>query len=284
VVAWARGFGCLRRCGSSRLTHGSVAHRLRPRLAGDGRRAHVSRTRSRASIGGRGRDVSRHVLARLGVCGVDLPLVALGLGRTGTFGHVAGGSAAPGLGLLARSRRGRGCRLRHGHGGSWTGRLRGRRRWLGLRGRSGRRRGWRRRSRGRCRRGRGRRDGHGWGRARREEGEGVDVSLRFGREPDPEVDVRLGVLGRPASTEEADGRTLDDRGATTNRDAPEVEERDRVAVLGLDRHGTAAARDGPGERDGSARGCANRLAVVAPDVDPAVVSGGVGVVTEAKRL
>jgi hypothetical protein len=98
------------------------------------------------------------------------------------------------------------------------------------------------------------------------------------------VDVRLGVLGRPASTEEADGRTLDDRGATTNRDAPEVEERDRVAVPGLDRHGTAAARDGPGERDGSARGCANRLAVVAPDVDPAVVSGGVGVVTEAKRL
>jgi hypothetical protein len=98
------------------------------------------------------------------------------------------------------------------------------------------------------------------------------------------VHVRLLVLGRPASTDEADGGTLDDRGATTDRDAPQVEERDGVTVRGSDRHGTAAAGDGPRERDGSARGRANGLAFASADVEPPVMSGGVGVVAEAKRL
>ena len=132
--------------------------------------------------------------------------------------------------------------------------------------------------------GRGRRRLRRGGRSRREEAQGVDVALRIGRDPDAEVDVRLLELGRAARAHATDGRAFGDDRALQHADRAEMDERDRVAVVGVDRDRLAAAGNRPGKRDGSARGsddvCPGRVG----NVDSPMLAASVRVVTKRERL
>ena len=105
----------------------------------------------------------------------------------------------------------------------------------------------------------------------------VDVAVRLGGQPDAEVDVRCRGDAVFALADLADDRPLRDGAASGDDDRSELEERDGMAVGGLDRHGPAAARDGAGEGDGTGSGCADGVADGAGDVDAAVLARGVRV-------
>ena len=81
--------------------------------------------------------------------------------------------------------------------------------------------------------------------------------MRLGRDSDSEVDVRLGVLDLSARADGADALTLLDRGPDPDAHGPEMDERDRVAVLGADRHAEPRMRQRAGERDHAVRRCAH---------------------------
>jgi hypothetical protein len=136
----------------------------------------------------------------------------------------------------------RGCGRRGEHRRRGFGRLQGRRRGS-RRSRGRRRRQW---GRGLDRRscrglGRGCRITARGGRERswRQETERVDVALLVGRAPDPEVDARGRLLGRPTRAHRPDRGTLRDRLPLRDADRAEVDERHRIAVGGEDRHPAA---------------------------------------------
>lgn len=104
----------------------------------------------------------------------------------------------------------------------------------------------------------------------------------LGRYPDSEVHVRLGVLDLAARADGADDVALLERGADPNADGPEMEERDRVPVLGADRHTEPRLWQRAGERDHAPRGCAHVGARKRPDVDAAVLSPQVRIVRSEK--
>ena len=81
--------------------------------------------------------------------------------------------------------------------------------------------------------------------------------MRLGRDPDSKVHVRLGMLDLSARAYGADDLALLERGADPNADGPEMDERDRVAVLGADRHAEPRTRQQTGERDHAVRRCAH---------------------------
>lgn len=81
--------------------------------------------------------------------------------------------------------------------------------------------------------------------------------MRLGRHPDSEVHVRLGVLDLAARANGADALALLERGADPNADGPEMDEGDRVPVLGADGHAAPRVWQRAGERDHAARGCAH---------------------------
>jgi hypothetical protein len=118
------------------------------------------------------------------------------------------------------------------------------------------------------------------GSSRRQERQRVDVALRVGSHADAEVDVRLGERDLAARPDRADRVTLEDRGVAAHADRAEVQERDRVAVLCLDRHGLATARDRAGEADRASCRCRHRGSRVSCNVDAAVLPRRVRVAPE----
>ena len=76
---------------------------------------------------------------------------------------------------------------------------------------------------------------------------------------------------------------LGDEAAARDRDRAELQQRHRVAVGGLDRHGPAAAGHGTAERDRAGGRRAHGGADVGADVDAAVLAGGVRVRAQLER-
>jgi hypothetical protein len=105
-----------------------------------------------------------------------------------------------------------------------------------LRGRRGPRCRGRRRRRRRCR-------------PRREEPLRVEVAVRVARQADAEVDVGKRPLRLTGRSERSDRVTFTCRGVPLHREGAEMDERDRVAVLGADRDGEAVRRHRAGKRD-----------------------------------
>lgn len=77
----------------------------------------------------------------------------------------------------------------------------------------------------------------------REQGERVDVAVRVGSQPDAEMDVRLEALGLTARADCPDDFAFDDCGADRQADRPEVNEGDRIPVLGTDRQAEPFVRE-----------------------------------------
>jgi hypothetical protein len=61
--------------------------------------------------------------------------------------------------------------------------------------------------------------------------------VRLGRQPDAEVDVRDPVLGLAGRADRPDNVALREVRTHAGADRPELDERDRVAILGADRDG-----------------------------------------------
>jgi hypothetical protein len=118
---------------------------------------------------------------------------------------------------------------------------------------------------------------------RREQRERVDVTVRVRRDPDAEVDVRLRVLRIARGPDQADRRPFLQRSLRLDRDRAQVDEGDGIAARGPHGDGAAAARDGAGEADDATDRRAHLRARRAGDVDAAVLSPGVGVVSEHER-
>ena len=242
----------LRHTGRVACRCGCTPRRVDPHARGRKRIGRATRSNARGAGGGR-RGHRRHV----------------GRGRR----RGGGGRRSGRLGRLLRCGRSDG---RRGGGRRW--RRGGRRRSCGRRGRRGNGRRDRRGG-GRGRRlGRGRRRG-----ARRKQPEWVDVALRLARTPDPEMDARHGVLRRPARAHRPDRRSLGDGDTLRDDDRPEMDERDGVAVLRLDRDPTTVRGEGSGERHDPGRGRADGRAVGAADVDAAVLAGCVGIRPQTER-
>jgi hypothetical protein len=148
------------------------------------------------------------------------------------------------------------CSARHDRFGVRSGGLVERRRRHG--GRSGRRL-------------RGRRRPDGDRDARGQQRERIDVALRTRRDANPEVNVRNRELDLAARTDRADARALVHARTASDGDRAEVQERHRVAVLGLDRHALATVRDGAGEADGASCGREHGGARVTRNVDAAML-------------
>jgi hypothetical protein len=124
----------------------------------------------------------------------------------------------------------------------------------------------------------GRRDSRRWRRRTdREQGHGIDVSLRVARGSYAEVDVRVGVFDHAARSDRSDHGALTNRRAASHGDGAEMYERQRVAGRRLDRHGLPARRDGAGEGDDSRSGCRHHTAGRRPEVDATVLSGRIRV-------
>jgi hypothetical protein len=102
--------------------------------------------------------------------------------------------------------------------------------------------------------------------------------VRLGRHPNSEVHVRLRVLGLAARADGADALALLERGADPNADGPEMDERDRIPVLGADGDAEPRLWQRAGERDHAARGCVHVGAQERPDVHTAVLTALVRIV------
>jgi hypothetical protein len=63
------------------------------------------------------------------------------------------------------------------------------------------------------------------------------------------------MLDLSARVDGADALTFLDRGADPDAHGPEMDERDRMAVLGADRHAEPCMRQRAGERDHAVRRC-----------------------------
>ena len=115
------------------------------------------------------------------------------------------------------------------------------------------------------------------GRARRKEGQRVEVTLVVAREADAEVDEGLGDVDGPVRPHRADGRALRNRLAALHGGRSEVQERRGMTVARLDRHGLAAVRDDSGERHDARDGSHDRCPRPSAEVDATVLSGRVRV-------
>jgi hypothetical protein len=131
----------------------------------------------------------------------------------------------------------------------------------------------------RLRRRRGRRQRGGS--PRREERERVDVVVAVA-DPDPEVDVRDVVFGDPGRPGLRDRVALLYMSAASHLERAQVRQRSPVAVGGEDRHGEPVRRHRAGERDLAGSRRPDDLRVAERDVDPAMLSAGVGVVAEGE--
>jgi len=107
----------------------------------------------------------------------------------------------------------------------------------------------------------------------------VDVAVRVGGQAHAEVDVGLGAFGLAARPDRADDFALCDSSPHTNGDRPQVNQGDRVAVLGTDRQAAALTGNLARERDDPGRRSAHLSARRRADVDSAVLPASVRVVT-----
>jgi len=114
----------------------------------------------------------------------------------------------------------------------------------------------------------------------RQEEERIQVPVRLAASPHAQIDVGHRQLGLAAWADRADRRALRDRGAAPNRHGAEMQDGDRVAVLGLDRDGPAADGDGPCEGDDSGCRREHRCPRGRSDVDSAMLAGRVRIVAE----
>jgi hypothetical protein len=143
--------------------------------------------------------------------------------------------------------------------------------------RRGRRWGFRRgcRHHGRRRRGsRGvarRRRGVSRRRSRRQEAERIDVALFVRGRTHAELEVRLAHPGIVRRSDRPDAVALGDSRALLDRDRPQMRERHRPTVRGLDRHDPAALRHRAREGGDPGRGRDYRFAERARDVDAPVL-------------
>ena len=106
--------------------------------------------------------------------------------------------------------------------------------------------------------------------------------MRLSRYAYSEMDVRLGVLDLSARADGGDDVALLDRGPDPDAHGPEMDERDRIAVLGADRQAEPGAWQRAGERHHAARGCAHVGAGGRPDVHTAVLPARVRIVLREK--
>ncbi|MEO5574845.1 MAG: hypothetical protein ABIR67_06040 [Gaiellaceae bacterium] len=97
------------------------------------------------------------------------------------------------------------------------------------------------------------------------------------------MDVRRGGERILALAHAADDVAFRNTGAARDVDRAELQQRDGVAVGGLNRQRPTAARDRAGERDGAGRGCTYRVAGGRTDVDAAVLPGRIGVRRHGER-
>jgi hypothetical protein len=92
------------------------------------------------------------------------------------------------------------------------------------------------------------------------------------------------MLDLSARADGADALALFDRSPDPDAHGPEMDQRDRVAVLGADRDAEPRTRQRAGERDHAARGCADVGAWDSPDVHTAVLPAQVRIVFGEKAL
>jgi len=107
--------------------------------------------------------------------------------------------------------------------------------------------------------------------------------VRIRGQTNAEVDVGVRAFRLAARADRADDLALRDRRPHANGNRPQVDERDRVPVLGADRQAAALARHLPRERDHARRGSAHVGTARRADVDAAVLPAGVRVVVSYER-
>jgi hypothetical protein len=107
----------------------------------------------------------------------------------------------------------------------------------------------------------------------------VDVAVRVGGQAHAEVDVGLGAFGLAARADRADDFALCDCSPHSNGDRPQVNQGDRIAVLGTDRQAAALMGNLAGERHDSGHRSAHLSARRRADVDSTVLPASVRVVT-----
>jgi hypothetical protein len=107
--------------------------------------------------------------------------------------------------------------------------------------------------------------------------------VRICGQPDAEVHVRLSPFGLAARADGAYDLALLDGRPDADPKRPEMDERDREAVLGPDREALPFVRYLAGERDDTTRRRAHSRARGSPDVDPTVLAAAVWVVTSDER-
>jgi hypothetical protein len=98
------------------------------------------------------------------------------------------------------------------------------------------------------------------------------------------MDVGHALLGRSGRPDRADRLPLDHVRAAGDGDRAEVDEGDRVAVDRLDRDGEPVRRQRSGKGDHPSAHGGHRAAAVSADVDPAVLSRGIGIGAVAKAF
>jgi hypothetical protein len=106
----------------------------------------------------------------------------------------------------------------------------------------------------------------------------IEVPVRIRGQANTEMDIRLGPLRLSAGADRSHDLSFVHGRADPNRDRAEVDERDRIAVLGADREAEALARQLPGETDDSAGGRADLRPGRKADVDTAMLTSRIGVV------
>lgn len=143
-----------------------------------------------------------------------------------------------------------------------------------------RRRGWnagRRLRRRACRRRLGRRLTNGEQRKR------VDVPIRLGGQANAEMDVRLGAFRIAARADRPHDLALSDGCPDRHCDRPQMDERDRVPILGADRQAAPLAGQLSREGDDSGRRRAHVGSRLRPDVDASMLAARVRVFSGDER-
>jgi hypothetical protein len=113
-----------------------------------------------------------------------------------------------------------------------------------------------------------------------QEEERIQVPIRVGAPPHAEMDVGHRELHHAARTDGPNDVALRQARAATHGDRAEMQERDRVTILGLDGDRPAAHRHGPGEGDHPGRRREHGRSRRGADVDPAVLARRIRIVAE----
>jgi hypothetical protein len=115
--------------------------------------------------------------------------------------------------------------------------------------------------------------------SRRQERQWVDIALILAREPQSEIDERLGEVDHAARADGPDDPALGHARPAPDADRPEVHERRGVPERRLDRDGLPAGRHRAGECDDAFGGRKHVGSGRRPEVDAAVLPGRVRVRT-----